>query len=198
MDNDLSSEYWNKRYLSNEAGWDLGQISTPLKSYFDQLQNKNAFILIPGAGNAYEAEYLFNNGFKQVYVCDLAAEPLLNLKQRCPSFNSQHLLQQDFSKLKDLNFDLIVEQTFFCALNPALCAAYFKKAAELLKPGGKLAGVLFDDVLNSDKPPFGGNRQEYVSYIKPPLLIKTLEPCYNSIKPRQGRELFINLVKDHH
>ncbi|MES2679732.1 MAG: methyltransferase domain-containing protein [Bacteroidota bacterium] len=198
MDHNLSAEYWNKRYLNNEFGWDLGRISTPLEVYFDQLQNKGAVILIPGAGNAYEAEYLFNRGFKHVYICDIAPEPLQNFKRRCPSFDPAHLLLEDFFKLKDLSFDLIVEQTFFCALNPVLRAAYFEKVAELLKPGGKLVGVLFDDTLNSDQPPFGGNKQEYLSYIKSPLQIKTLEACYNSIKPRQGRELFINLVKINH
>jgi thiopurine S-methyltransferase len=62
--------------------------------------------------------------------------------------------------------------------------------SELLKPNGKLVGLFFDDVLNADKPPFGGNKAEYLSYIKHPLTIKTFETCYNSIKPRAGRELF--------
>jgi len=107
------------------------------------------------------------------------------------------LLLIDFFELRQ-TFDLIVEQTFFCALAPTLRKSYFKKMHELLKPGGKLAGVLFDDVLNPDKPPFGGNREEYLSYIGNAFKINTFEICYNSIKPRQGRELFINLEKRNH
>ena len=33
----LDSNSWNDRYLSNNTGWDVGYITTPLKDYFDQL-----------------------------------------------------------------------------------------------------------------------------------------------------------------
>ncbi len=194
MGNDLSAEYWNKRYLSNDFGWDLGAVSTPLKTYFDQLKDPNISILIPGAGNAYEAEYLFNLGFKNVFVCDLAPAPLEALQQRCPGFDASHLLLSDFFALEG-QFDLMVEQTFFCAIHPTLRQKYFEKAAKLIKPGGHLVGLLFDDQLNDDRPPFGGNKQEYLGYIHEPFVVKTLEASYNSVKPRQGRELFINLVR---
>ena len=64
-------QYWSSRYAEERTGWDIGHPSTPLKEYIDQLQNKNLKILIPGAGNAYEAEYLFEQGFKNVYVLDI-------------------------------------------------------------------------------------------------------------------------------
>ena len=57
----LDAEYWNNRYISHDFKWDLGEVSDPLKHYFDQLTDTNLHILIPGAGNAHEAEYLFNN-----------------------------------------------------------------------------------------------------------------------------------------
>ena len=36
----LDEKFWNQRYLDKETGWDLGEISAPLKKYFDQLENK--------------------------------------------------------------------------------------------------------------------------------------------------------------
>jgi len=195
MQQNLDSAYWNTRYLENNFGWDIGYISTPLKEYFDQLKDKNLKILIPGAGNSYEAEYLVNNGFKNVYVCDIAAEPLKNLKVRCPKIKDENLLLQDFFSL-NIKFDLIVEQTFFCALNPSLRKKYFEKMCELLNPNGKLVGLLFNDKLNSDQPPFGGNKEEYLTYIPKKFKIKTFEACYNSVKPRADRELFINLERN--
>ena len=191
MEQGLSAEYWSERYRNGETGWDTGTVTTPLKTYFDQLQDKKISILIPGAGNAHEAEYLFNAGFHNVFVCDLAAEPLQNLSARCPAFPESQLLMGNFFDL-DQTFDLIIEQTFFCALDPSLRPAYFSKMAELLNPGGHLVGVLFSEVVDGP-PPFGGSKEEYVGYIKAPFRIKTLDTCYNSIKPRQGRELFINL-----
>ncbi len=67
---DLSANAWDNRYLNNDIGWDLGAVSTPLKVYFEQLENKEIKILIPGGGNSYEAAYLFENGFKNVFVVD--------------------------------------------------------------------------------------------------------------------------------
>ena len=202
MNTPLDSEYWNSRYLNNEAAWDTGEITTPLKTYFDGLSDKEMYILIPGAGYGYEAEYLFNAGYKNVFVCDIALAPLEAIQKRCPGFNSSNLLLQNFFEL-DLNsdvpykkgFDLIVEQTFFCAIDPKLRPKYFPQIKNLLCNNGRLVGVMFDDVLNIDKPPFGGSKTEYQSYFKGLFKTNKFESCYNSINPRAGRELFINLEK---
>ena len=100
---DLTSDYWNNRYLNNEFGWDIGFVSTPLKIYFDQLKNKDISILIPGAGNAYETEYLINAGFNNVYTLDFAPEPLQNIKKRIPNLNDAYLICQDFFEVSFLN-----------------------------------------------------------------------------------------------
>lgn len=195
MSHDLSPAYWNNRYRDNTFSWDIGYVSAPLKAYFDQLKDKTLRILIPGAGNAYEAEYLWRQGFTNVYVCDFAQQPLDNLLLRCPGFNNAHLLLTDFFRINDLQFDLMIEQTFFCALHPSLRAAYFEKMHALLRPGGKLVGLLFNDALNTDKPPFGGTKAEYETYFQKLFNARTFDRCYNSIAPRAGRELFMILEK---
>ncbi len=196
MNKSLNAKYWDDRYMDNDNPWDMGQVSPPLKAYFDQLINKDISILIPGAGNAYEAEYLVNNGFTNVFVCDYAKIPLQNLAERCPKIKRENLLHEDFFKMENKKFDLIIEQTFFCAIDPSLRKQYFEKMNELLNTNGKLAGLLFNDItLNDDKPPFKGNKEEYIEYFKDLFKIKVYETAYNSLKPRAGRELFINLVK---
>ena len=77
----LTREYWNNRYLKGNTGWDIGEVSTPLKDLIDRLSDKNLRILIPGAGRAYEAIYLYKKGFQNVFVCDWAAEAFLHLKK---------------------------------------------------------------------------------------------------------------------
>jgi hypothetical protein len=96
METNLTPDYWQTRYLEGQTGWDLGSVSPPLKAYFDQLSGQNLKILIPGAGNAYEAEYLHQKGFTQVYVADFAVAPLNALKQRVADFPESHLLQAEF------------------------------------------------------------------------------------------------------
>jgi thiopurine S-methyltransferase len=192
--NDLTSQYWNTRYVTNDFGWDLGAPSIPLQEYINQLNNKELTILIPGAGNAYEAELLYHLGFNHVTVLDFASEPLQNIKKRLPNFPDTQLIQDDFFNHKG-QYDLILEQTFFCAINPSLRSKYVTQMHRLLKPQGKLVGLLFDHIMNTDTPPFGGSKQEYQLLFNPLFEIKTLEPCYNSIKPRAGKEVFIIFEK---
>lgn len=194
MEQALSEHFWNTKYEKCETGWDIGHISTPLKAYFDQLTDKEMKILIPGCGNAYEAEYLNQLGFKNVVVLDFSKHALQQFKQRVPTFPEHHLICEDFFKHKDA-YDLMVEQTFFCALHPSLRAKYAQHTAEILKPKGKLVGLLFDDVLNTDHPPFGGNKAEYLTYFTPLFDVAIMETATNSILPRAGRELFIKMIK---
>lgn len=191
---ELSETFWNNKYLNNKTGWDLGEISNPLKEYFNQVEDKSLRILIPGGGNSYEAEYLFNLGFANVYVVDIAEEPLKRIQKRVPNFPKENLIHANFFELKGA-FDLIIEQTFFCAINPELRAEYAQKTSELLTEKGKLVGLLFDAKLNEDHPPFGGCKQEYEEYFKPYFTIDKMEACYNSSKTRQEMELFIKMIK---
>jgi SAM-dependent methyltransferase len=190
----LDKKFWNDRYLKNDIGWDLGRISTPIKEYIDQLTNKGLKIIIPGCGNGHEAEYLFNNGFKNVFLIDLSPTALNIFLKRVPEFPEDQLICDDFFNLTE-KFDLMIEQTFFCAINPDLRSIYAKHTSNILNSGGKLIGLLFEAELNNDKPPFGGNQKEYLNYFEPYFNINIMNIAYNSIEPRKGRELFINLTK---
>lgn len=186
--------FWDRKYKKQETGWDIGYVSTPLKEYIDQLSDKNLKILIPGGGNSYEAEYLFNKGFLNVFVVDISSIPIMNLAKRVPSFPKEHLLHSDFFELEE-TFDLILEQTFFCALEPSLREEYVQKMRRLIKPKGKLVGLLFNIPLNDDKPPFGGNMEEYIALFEEEFKIETMEKAYNSIPQREGNELFFKVAK---
>lgn len=191
---DLSEKYWDRRYKNQDTAWDLGEISPPLKVYFDQLTDKDLKILIPGGGNSHEAEYLHSKGFHNVYVVDISKTALTNIKRRVPSFPAAHLIHKNFFDL-EIPFDLIIEQTFFCALNPKLRPIYTTKMWQLLQPHGKIVGLLFNVPLNSDRPPFGGDKKDYITYFEPLFDIQILSPAYNSHHSRQGRELFLKLQK---
>lgn len=180
--------YWEERYQKGETGWDTGSITTPLKEYIDQLTDKNLKILIPGAGNGYEFDYLITKGFRNVFVVDIAETPLNNIKMRKPEF-AYHLIHSDFFKLDD-TFDLILEQTFFCSLPPEMRLHYVEKMATLLNTKGKLVGLLFDFRLTYEGPPFEGSVSKYLNLFSKKFNIKTLEKTHNSIKPRENKELF--------
>jgi methyl halide transferase len=155
----INKHYWNNRYKSKQTGWDMGRISEPLKTYFDQLSDKNISILIPGCGNAHEAKYLIMLGFTNITLIDFADEVVLSLKQKFKQAiddRKMKILGADFFDMNN-QFDLIIEQTFFCALDPSLRKNYAAKMHSLLKTDGKLVGVLFSFPLSNEGPPFGGS-----------------------------------------
>ncbi|MDX5448706.1 MAG: TPMT family class I SAM-dependent methyltransferase [Bacteroidota bacterium] len=191
---ELDRDYWENRYQHGVTGWDIGYASTPLRRYFDQIEDKTLSILVPGGGRAYEVEYLWRNGFKNVYLADIAPSSFQALKARCSDFPESHFIEGDFFDI-ERSFDLIIEQTFFCALPPSKRDDYVLKMHEILSPGGKLVGLLFDFPLTSEGPPYGGSRSEYEERFNPLFKIRTLDRSYNSIPPRDGRELFFILEK---
>jgi methyl halide transferase len=190
----LDPEYWQKRYEENEHTWDIGYASTPLAEYISQLTDKGISILIPGCGNSYEAELLWAQGFGNVHVLDYAEVPLKNFSGRNPSFPEANLHCEDFFSHKG-KYDLILEQTFFCALDPSLRQLYAHKMLDLLNDEGKVAGLLFNCEFEKEGPPFGGSRAEYERYFKPLFASVSMETASNSIERRAGRELFIILQK---
>ena len=191
----LDKEYWNSRYAQRERGWDMGIVSPPLKNYIDQISDKHQAVLIPGCGNAHEAEYLLQQGFTNVTLIDIAPAAVDEVKNRLSQFleNQLQVICGDFFDL-DMGFDIILEQTFFCALDPAFREKYVEKMHDLLIVGGRLAGVLFNRDFEGG-PPFGGNKAEYSSLFSGKFEIKYFEDCYNSISSRAGSEVFFVLKK---
>lgn len=186
-------DYWTQRYKEHKTGWDIGYVATPIKTYIDQIIDTSLKILVPGAGNGYEVEYLWQQGFKNVHILDISEIPLNHFKKRNPDFPEKQIHCFDFFEFQE-QFDLIIEQTFFCSMVPTNNnrTAYAKHMSELLKPNGKLVGLWFDFPLTEDmeKRPFGGDKELYISYLSPFFKIITFDRCYNSIPPRQGNELF--------
>ncbi|WP_317129433.1 methyltransferase domain-containing protein [Litoribacter populi] len=189
----LNDQYWTKRYLNNETGWDAGNVTLPIMQYLDQIRDKSLRVLIPGAGNAYEAAYTNSIGFSNVHILDFSPVPIENFIKENPNFPMSQIHCEDFFDHKN-KYDLILEQTFFCALLPDQRENYVKKMKSLLNPGGKLVGVLFNKDFSKVGPPFGASIEEYQSYFGSTFHIQVLEPCYNSIAPRHGSELFIILI----
>lgn len=190
----LDDHYWSIRYSNNSHRWDLGKVSNPIKEYIDQIENKNLRILIPGSGNAYEADYLLESGFTNITCIDISKVLVSNLNTKFEKYflkGSFKTIHGDFFDLKG-NYDLIIEQTFFCALSPDLRQKYCLQMNDLLSENGKLVGLLFDRDFDSG-PPFGGHKAEYFNLFSAYFKNVYLENCYNSEPERQGTELWIDI-----
>lgn len=184
----LDANYWQSRYEEDNAPWDLGLISPAILEILESLENKSMQILIPGSGRGHEAVYLRQKGFHNVYLCDWAPGAFDYLLKQHPSYPKELLLIQDFFTLTQ-KFDLILEQTFFCALPKILRQDYARKMANLLNVDGLLTGLLFASEFEKPGPPFGGTKTEYISVLELFLEVDYMELATNSIPPRQGNEL---------
>lgn len=189
----LDKTFWDNRYQTEETQWDLKSVSPPLKEIIDSLENKKCSILIPGCGNAHEAEYLIKSGFTNITVIDIAPSPVEQLKKKF-SKGEVKILLGDFFEHKGA-YDLILEQTFLCAIDPLLRTEYVKKCAELLNENGSIRGVLFNVQFEKPSPPFGGSNEEFEKLFLPYFQFITFETCTHSIEKRKGNEVLINFRK---
>jgi methyl halide transferase len=188
--------YWESRYTSQTTGWDVGTITTPLKTYIDQVADRSQKVLVPGCGNAHEINYLLEKGFSNVTAIDIAPSACKHILQ----LQEQHIGESltvicgDFFTLQG-QYDLIIEQTFFCALPVKLRSNYVQKMHDLLSPNGRLVGLLFNRSFDKAGPPFGGTAEEYEKLFSKHFVFHTFEKSYNSVvaRDRIGTEIFINL-----
>lgn len=194
QENQLDQSFWNNRWENQQTGWDIGMASPAITNYMLQYPNKNAAILIPGCGNAHEAEWLLQNGFSNITLIDIAPKAVELLQKRYAKHPEIKVILGDFFDHLG-QYDLMIEQTFFCAIDPNLRVQYVTHTSALLKPTGKIIGVLFNTDFEKAGPPFGGNIAEYNALFEAGFTIKKMENCYNSIKPRTNTEVFIHLIK---
>ncbi len=189
----LDKDFWESRYQTHNTRWDIKQVSPPLKHIIDSLSDPTLSILIPGCGNAHEASYLLQQGFQNVTLLDIAPSPIQRLREK---FGDEkiNIVEEDFFNHQE-QYDLILEQTFFCALHPRLRKDYVQKCHELLSPGGSVRGVLFQIDFENEGPPFGGSGSEYLQLFSPLFQLKEMMVCPYSIEPRMGNELLIHFIK---
>ena len=192
--NELNADFWNHRWKSGLTGWDIGYASPPLVEYMSQYEDKSVSILIPGCGNSYEAENLLSKGFDDITLIDISEELTNRLRERFKKTPQVKVIYEDFFNHVG-QYDLILEQTFFCAQILERREENVRHIASLLKRGGRLVGVLFNVDFGKEGPPFGGDENEYRKLFSGLFDIRVMSPCYNSIPPRAGSELFVVMVK---
>ncbi len=190
----LDGNYWDDRYKNKETGWDIGYPAPAIVSYAEESITENASILIPGCGNAHEAKALLDKGFSQITLLDIAPTLVEKVSKEFAGNPHIQIVCQDFFQHQG-QYDYIIEQTFFCALNPSLRSNYVQQMHTLLNPKGILSGLLFKREFVQQGPPFGGNQAEYQQLFESQFDILQLTDSTNSIPQRQGNELFFELRK---
>ena len=192
----LNQSYWNRRYENNQTGWDIGKISPAIKLWFNKQEKKDLKILIPGSGYGHEVAYAHKMGFYNTFYLDLSPIAIKHFREKHPQIPKDNILLGDFFSLKKSNFfDIIIEQTFFCALPLSSRSLYVNKTHELLKNSGILIGLLFNIKFDGDEPPYGGNSKLYKKLFEDKYHFIKMDISTNSIPQRQGSELWVEMKR---
>jgi SAM-dependent methyltransferase len=179
------ADFWETRYRDGVIPWDAGRVPAALRQYLPQMP-PGARVLIPGCGSAYEAGYLAENGF-DVLAIDFSPAAVERARRHLAGFGSIVLEADFFSFASGAPFDVIYERAFLCALPRKMWAAYPDRCAQLLKPGGIIAGFFF--FAETPKgPPFGTSQGELDALLRPRFALTDDRPVADSIEVFAGRE----------
>ncbi|MBC8284326.1 MAG: methyltransferase domain-containing protein [Nitrospinae bacterium] len=192
-----SRDDWQRHYDENDLGWDLGQVAPPFVSLLESNTIVPGKTLVPGCGRGHEVVYLAENGF-DVTAVDYSTGAVNHLKKTVQQqqLNSQ-VLHIDFFELDSTHddvYDLLIEQTFFCAISPEQRPLYVATVARALKKGGMLAG-LFYHTGQQDGPPFNTTQEDILKHFSDSFEIRELAQAKNSAEQRKDKEWLAILVK---
>jgi len=148
-------EFWDVRFRDGVTPWDAGGVPQVLKEWISK-RKARLRVLIPGAGTGYEVRLFAERGH-DVLAIDFS-DAALDAAQKQLGALADRVRKADFFSFKDRPFDLVYERAFLCALPPRLWAQWGRRMAELVRPGGELAGFFYLDD-NERGPPFGVSRE---------------------------------------
>lgn len=182
---------WQNHYDNDDLRWDLGQVAPPFIRLWDENKLPTGKAIIPGCGQGHEVLFLAGKGF-QVTGLDYApgAVDLLSRSLKKNQLQAD-VLHQDFFQLDERHnaqYDLMLEQAFFCAIHPSRRSAYVETATRILKKGGLLAG-LFYETGEEGGPPFNTTPSDILDHFSDDFHIETLEKTPHSVEKRKDKEL---------
>jgi SAM-dependent methyltransferase len=144
-------EFWDLRYGARFAPWDAGRVPAQLRAFADRAGAPRG-VLVPGCGSAYEVGYLAEKGWDVLGIdfseaAVIAAAAILGR-------HAPRVRQADFfAPIEGAPFEVVYERAFLCALPRRLWRDWGRRVAELVAPGGLLAGYFYFDA-GERGPPF--------------------------------------------
>lgn len=144
-------EFWDTRYLGKVTPWDAHGVPAALAAWL-QRSDVAGRVLVPGCGTGYEVRLFAHKGC-EVLAIDFSAAAVEAARAELGELASL-VRQADFFSVGGGPFDIVYERAFLCALPRRLWEDWGRRVADLVVPGGLLAGFFyFND--NAKGPPFG-------------------------------------------
>lgn len=186
-----SAEFWNKRYLQGDTGWDKGKASPPIARMLANGDVAPGKVAVLGAGRGHEALALAEHGFEATAV-DFAEEACRDIRSAAAARGlSLEVLQADLFELGGSHpeaFDAVLENTCFCAIDPVRRAEYAEVVERILRPGGTFFGLFYAHG-RPGGPPFTTSEEEVRALYSDRFEFLRLVRAPDSLPGRAGEEL---------
>jgi SAM-dependent methyltransferase len=179
-------DFWDTRYRGGVMPWDAAGVPPRLYQWVKNRSGKSR-ILVPGCGTGYEVRVLAAHGH-EVLAIEFSDAAIEAASRELGAFAGL-VKKADFFAFEETHFDVIYERAFMCALPRRVWPQWAARVAQLLRPGGELAGFFyFDD--NERGPPFGISRERLDELLHQDFELVEDEtvPPSESIPVFQGKE----------
>lgn len=182
-----SPDFWDERFARRFIPWDQAGVPQAFEAFASR--HREAAVLIPGCGAAYEALWLARQR-NPVRAIDFSPAAVAVAREQLGDHASVVEQADFFAYEPPFATDWIYERAFLCALPLARRADYAKRVAALLQPGALLAGFYFIGATPKG-PPFGIERTELDALLTPHFELIEDEAVSDSIAVFAGRERWL-------
>lgn len=156
--------FWDERFKRGFTPWDRGGVPQALCDFVAR-SGKPLVTLIPGCGAAYELAFLSQQGWDATAI-DFSPAAVATAKAGLGQWAANVIAADFFTYRPERPLELIYERAFLCALPREMWPRVAARWADLLAPGGLLAGFFFfDDAAKG--PPFGIERAALEALLSP-------------------------------
>ncbi len=148
----MTQTYWQARFENADTPWQLDEVSPVVKEALALLIARGVSLsgltaLSPGCGTGLDALECARRGLDVVAV-DWSHAAVVDLTSRYNALQralggTVQVVEGDLFAIQPIAVDLVVEHTFFCAIDPSSRVRYVKKLLEWVKPSGHVAGNFF-------------------------------------------------------
>ena len=185
--------HWETMYADHRDGWELGEPPPPLVRAAAWLP-PSVRALVIGCGRGHEVRLLANLGWDQIVGVDFAATAIADAERLTPPELAPRITwrRDDLFAIADHGiFDLVLEHTSFCAIDPGRRAEWFAVMHRVVRPGGALLGLFYPHA-RPGGPPFGGTSEEIERLAtEAGFALLRVEVPPDSIARRKGDELLV-------
>jgi SAM-dependent methyltransferase len=180
--------FWDLRYGASFAPWDAGRVPAQLRAFVAAAGTAAPkTVLVPGCGSAWDVRLFADNGW-DVTGIDFSREALAAARAVLGPHAARVREADFFAPLAGEPFDVVYERAFLCALPRRLWDDWGRRMAQVVAPGGMLAGFFYFDA-GERGPPFPLAAQGELDHLLAARFERIAdEPVGDSIAVFQGKE----------